>query len=341
MLVQRLAFALLAVFAAAAQAAVGVSEIPGREGDAPVTVFYPTDGKERPVQRGPFALTMVQDSAPMRGNGRLVIFSHGSGGSPWTQADLARVMVEAGFVVANPEHAGDNYKDHANVGPASWKRRPQEVSRAIDAVAADARFKPLLNLDKVGMYGMSAGGHTALSLAGGRWSPALLRQHCEAHLDADFQGCVGLVTRLTGGLLDPLKKTVALWVIRSKLQDATWYTHTDPRIAAIVSGVPFATDFDVLSLSNPRVPLGLVTAQQDKWLLPKFHSGPIVQACTKCERIADFANGGHGALLSPAPPGLTGLIGDLINDPPGFDRAMQVPEVNRRIAVFFVKHLTK
>ena len=58
------------------------------------------------------------------------------------------------------------------------QRRPHEVSRAIDAVAQDRRFAPLLVLDKVGMYGFSAGGHTALSLADGRWSPALFKQHC-------------------------------------------------------------------------------------------------------------------------------------------------------------------
>ena len=55
--------------------------------------------------------------------------------------------------------------------------------------------------------------------------------------------------------------------------------------------------------------------------------------------MADFPTGGHGALLSPAPQGLTGLLGDLLNDPPGFDRATEVPEVNRRITAFFARHL--
>ena len=55
--------------------------------------------------------------------------------------------------------------------------------------------------------------------------------------------------------------------------------------------------------------------------------------------MADFPTGGHGALLSPAPQGLTGLLGDLLNDPPGFDRAKEVPEVNRRITAFFARHL--
>ena len=337
----RLATALLALAAQAAQAAVGVAEVPGREGDGPVTVFYPTAAQATTLKRGPFALQLAENGAPARGNGRLVIVSHGSGGSPWVHADLARTLVEAGFVVAAPEHAGDNYKDHGNFGPASWKRRPQEVSRAIDAVAADARFKPLLGVDRVGMYGMSAGGHTALSLAGGRWSPALLREHCERNLEVDFQGCVGLASQLTGGVFDPVKKTISRWMIRSRLQDAQWYAHTDPRIAAVIAGVPFAVDFDVLSLSNPKVPLGLVTARQDKWLQPRFHSEPVLKVCAKCERVADFASGGHGALLSPAPLGLTGLVGDLLNDPPGFDRAAEVPEVNRRIAAFFGRHLPR
>jgi len=253
-------------------------------------------------------------------------------------SDLARVLVEDGFVVAMPEHRGDNYKDRSSPGPASWVRRPAEVSRAIDVVGQDARFRPLLALDKVGMYGMSAGGHTGLSLAGGRWSPAVLRRHCGAHIAEDFQSCVGLTTSLNGGIVDGPKKTIALWVIRWRLKDATWHIHADPRIAAVVAGVPFAADFDMTSLAVPHVPLWMVTARQDKWLIPRFHSDAVLQACPTCERLADLANGGHGALVSPLPPGLSGLLGELMNDPPGFDRAV-LPEVDRKITAFFRKHL--
>ena len=330
---------LLALFASLALAAVGVLEIPGKDGDRVVTVFYPSSSPAQPVSRGPFTVKLAENGAPVRGNGRLVIISHGSGGSVWVHGDLAKMLAEAGFIVAGPEHAGDNYRDKDSPGPESWKRRPQEVSRAIDAVSGDARFAPLLSLDKVGMYGMSAGGHTALSLAGGRWSPARLLDHCETHLAEDFQSCAGLATRLSGGIFDGMKKTVVMWVIRSKLADTTWYTHTDLRIAAVVAGVPFAVDFDTASLAAPIVPLGLVTARKDAWLIPRFHSDPVLQACTKCERVADFATGGHGALLSPPPPKLDGLVGDMFNDPPGFDRAKEVPEVNRRITAFFGKHL--
>ena len=49
-----------------------------------------------------------------------------------------------------PEHAGDNWHDMGKIGPPSWKLRPLEVSRAIDAVGRDARFAALLDLNRVG-----------------------------------------------------------------------------------------------------------------------------------------------------------------------------------------------
>ncbi len=332
---------LLALAAAYAQAGVGLARLPGLSDDGPVTVFYPSSAPDQPVTRGPFTMQLAWQGPPVRGNGRLVVISHGSGGTPWVHADLARTLVEAGFAVAMPQHRGDNSNDPSHPGPQSWKLRPAEVSRAIDAVAQDRRFAPLLALDKVGMYGMSAGGHTALSLAGGRWSPELFRQHCEAHIAEDFPACVGLLTRLNDNFFDGLKKTVVLTAIRYRFDDATWYTHDDPRIQAVVAGVPFAADFDTASLAAPRVPLGLVTAARDKWLSPRFHSGPVLQACSpRCEHVADMPTAGHGALLSPPPPleNLGAIAADLLGDPPGFDRSA-MPEVDRKITAFFRNHL--
>jgi predicted dienelactone hydrolase len=331
---------LLALAAACAHAAMGVTRVQPLEGEEPVTVFYPTSAAEQAVRRGPFALSLAVDAAPVRGNGRLVVISHGSGGNPWVHSNLARALVDAGFVVAMPQHKGDNALDPSHPGPDSWKLRPTEVSHAIDATAKDARFAPLVSLDKVGMYGMSAGGHTALSLAGGRWSPAAFRDHCTAHIAGDFPACVGLITRLNGDVLDGMKQTVALLVIRNRFDDAQWQAHTDRRIAAAVAGVPFAADFDPQSLVHPIVPLGFVTARGDKWLNPKYHSDRILAACATCEVIADVRDGGHGALLSPPPPAevLGPVARDLLADPPGFDRR-QMADIDRRIAAFFTRHL--
>lgn len=338
----------LACMTAPAWGGLGFSEIamPGAGAAAgPVSVYYPTEAPDQPQRFGRMELRLARDAAPKAGNGRLVLISHGSGGSPWVHADLARRLVEAGFVVAMPEHWADNYKDPSRPGPDSWALRPAEMSRAIDAVAADSRFGPGLRLDKVGAYGGSAGGHTVLSLAGGHWSAAGFLRHCQVHLAEDFQACVGLTTSLTRGVggdlgvLDGLKLWLARQILAFKFDDARPLSYADPRIAAAVASVPAAADFEMSSLAKPRIPLALVTARRDRWLSPQWHSDAVLRACAdRCEWLADLSDGGHGAMLSPLPPGLSGLLGEMLNDPPGFDRA-QLDEVDRKITAFMQRHL--
>ena len=320
----------------AARAAMGMTEIAASGFDGPMTVYYPSDSPSR-RGAGPFALDVAADGRPVRGNGRLVVVTHGTGASPWVYADQARALVDAGFVVALPLHRADNYLDHSDAQGA-LERRPLEVSRAIDRLGEDARFAPLLALERVGVYGMSAGGHTALTLAGGRWSYANFRRHCDTNLAADFQFCVGVVTQLTGGMLDGLKQWVARTIIGWRFADETSRGHEDPRIAAVVAAVPAAAIFDMASLATPRVPLALVTARQDRWLLPRFHSDRVLQACGSCEQLADLEQGGHGAYLSPLPPGLSGVLAEMLADPPGFDRAVMTA-VHAKVAEFFCRRL--
>lgn len=328
-----------ALFTVFAHAASGLTQLPSIGCDGPIAVFYPSDAKETTLQRGPFAVRAALQGTAVHGNGRLVVLSHGSGGSGWELSDLARQLVAAGFVVAIPEHAGDNWHDMGKVGPESWKIRPLEVSRAIDAVGKDVRLAPLLELDKVGMFGMSAGGHTALTLAGGRWSKSRLLEHCQAELARDFVGCTGAASELDGGALDGIKKRIAMLLIRWKLDgDDTQYGHTDPRIRAVVAGVPFAVDFDLRTLAEPAIALGIVQAERDQWLLPRFHSGPLMAACKHCELLASLPAAGHGALLSPLPHGLPARVQRLLDDPPGFDRG-EMPAIHQRITDFFRRQL--
>ena len=111
-----LAAALIAL-AVTTQAAVGLTEIPGKEGDGAVTVYYPSSSDAHTVKRGPFSLQLAQDGALRRGNGRLVVISHGSGGSPWVHANLARALVEDGFIVAMPAIAATTTRTPARPAP--------------------------------------------------------------------------------------------------------------------------------------------------------------------------------------------------------------------------------
>ena len=82
----------------------------------------------------------------------------------------------------------------------------------------------------------------------------------------------------------------------------------------------------------------MIQAEQDLWLVPKFHSGPVIDACKTCELLASLPTAGHRALLAPLPPDNPARIQRLLTDPPGFNRA-ELPALYGRISGFFNKHL--
>lgn len=338
-LLQRFLSLTLCALGLSAQANTGLTEMPATATHGPLTVFYPTAGPEQDVARPPFTLRLAPNAPLAPGNGALVVLSHGSGSYPWVYTDTARALVAAGFVVVVPEHAGNNFHDDRDAGPASWIKRPQEVSQAIDAMAQSPVFANALRFDKVGMYGMSAGGHTALSLAGGQWSAARFMRHCQAHIAEDFNACVGKLTSLTGGWWDGLKLWATRWYIGFKFNDDTVHEHTDPRVAAVVAGVPFAADFDPASLRQPKTKLALITAGADVWLHPVFHSDVVLAQCASCTHLLHLPDGGHGALLSPITPDLASPVRELIANSPGFNAAQATAQTNLALVQYFQQHL--
>jgi len=330
----------LGQYAHAQAPTLGFMQLP-QPGVGLVTIFYPSSDPEMPAIQGPFKLSWAANGRVSRGNGLLVVISHGSGGSPWVHADLARVLVQRGFTVALPQHAGDNYLDPSEPGPASWIKRPIEISQAIDIVAGTQSLAANLRLDSVGLFGGSAGGHTALSMAGGKWSKARFRNHCEKHIREDFSSCVGFFTLLNGDWLDSLKIWLAKAVIAARFSDDAIQSGFDPRVKSVVAMVPFAADFDPASLKQPSTALGLVIADKDINQVPRFHAEAILAACEpRCEVVMRIPEGGHGSMLSPMPPLETGGVTQrLLSDPPNFDRGQVVPALNSRIADFFLRTL--
>lgn len=330
-------------FAGATEIKVGMRELPATSSHGSIAVFYPTQQPEKDVTRDALTLRLSPDASIARGNGHLILISHGSAANPWVSADLARALVLAGFVVAIPEHKGDNTRDFSKAGPDSWKQRPIEISKALDAIAQDAEFGRVVDSRRVGIYGGSAGGHTVLTLAGGQWSPARFAAHCQANIKDDFAACAGFTTRLSGGWLDGPKQWLIQKVLNYRFSDSQLVGYKDPRIAAAVAEVPYVADFDTATLRQPRMPLGVVLAGKDTMLNPRFHGNALRALCIECEVLADLPLAGHGVMLSPMPPlGPDGShLKELLGDPPGFDRSVVVPEVHRKIASFFVKHLVR
>ncbi len=81
---------------------MGIVERSGETVRVPLTVFYPTAQAEQPHKKGPFDLSLAVNAQPESGPHPLVVISHGSGGSPWVHVDLARTLVNNGFLVGMP-----------------------------------------------------------------------------------------------------------------------------------------------------------------------------------------------------------------------------------------------
>jgi predicted dienelactone hydrolase len=300
---------------------VGLREI--RSGDLPITLVYPTAEQVQTYTQGAFSLKVAHDAAPLasrQGRRQLIVLSHGSAGSPLPDHHLAATLARAGFVVAQPQHRGDNWQDFSRAGPESWKTRPQDVRETIDAVANDSVLGPLVRTDRVGVHGMSAGGVTALVLAGGQWRMLDLIRHCGRYLDEDIGFC------LNGLGQHPMQQQMrrAQFVLSERTPDqflpATMQAahggivaadpRPDPRIAAVSLLVPVGAIFTAESLARIRIPVGLTQADADTVLLPRFHSQHVLRHCPGCRALSSHTQAGHFDWLAPWPASVAQAVAD-------------------------------
>jgi predicted dienelactone hydrolase len=338
---------------AAAQAQVGMAHWPVQA--RPVTLIYPTQAVSRPQSFGPFTIDVALNAAPLDQRQRLIVISHGTGGSAIADHALAAALARAGFVVAQPQHEGDNWQDTRLAGPESFQRRPREVLQVIDALAKDPKWSARLDLSKVGVHGMSAGGVTGISLAGGQWRMLNLLRHCQAHLKADesfcFQGAKDGPARAERQAQYDRARYVpelllpaglkALHGGRTPVKDSA-EVRPDTRIASVTLAVPLANIFGAESLARIRVPVGVVTAQRDEVLVPRFHSDHLLANCKACTRLADLPGAGHFDVLWPWPESVAREVAALQvrggAPVPGFD-ARQREAAHAKIVAFHRQHL--
>jgi len=322
----RLACTVMLTMASASHAQVGMRQI--QSGGMPITLVYPTTVPSQPLTQGPFTLQVASNAQPLptaTGKRSLIVLSHGTAGSAYPDHALAATLARAGFVVAQPEHRGDNWQDFSRAGPESWKTRPQDVSETIDAVARDSALGGLVDTRRVGVHGMSAGGVTGLVLAGAQWRMLDLAKHCAQNLDEDIGFCLnGLAGKTWSQLMRKTQFFMARALTESNAPDnlkvmhggkssaqATGQGHDprpDPRIAAVSLSVPVGAIFTPESLARIRIPVALSTSGDDGVLLPRFHSQHVLKHCTHCTTLSDHPQAGHFDWLSPWPASVAAAV---------------------------------
>ena len=110
----------------------------------------------------------------------LAIYSHGSGGLNFISSFITEHLASEGFIVIAANHTGntaiDNFVNAMVSQDQNDMNRPADISAEIDGMLArnaDANdpFHNKIDADRIGLFGHSYGGYTALATVGGHSTP--------------------------------------------------------------------------------------------------------------------------------------------------------------------------
>ncbi|WP_342630017.1 dienelactone hydrolase family protein [Nguyenibacter vanlangensis] len=293
-----------------------VLQVPSRDGPAiPVAVWYPSDGRPRPTSVGLFRQSVVAGGRPVGRDLPLVTISHGTGGNFAGHSDTALALAQAGFVVAAPTYLGDNVRDQSRVLDPAWRVRQLEI---VTDYMITAWYPGTVDPGRIGAFGFSAGGLTALIAAGGTPDLRRVAPHCRAH-PAFF------VCRLVQDHHAPPGQAAFPW---------------DRRIRAIVVAAPaLGFAFTPEGLRRVTMPVQLWQANDDRVLPPDYYAAAVRRALPRPPEFHAVANAGHFDFLAPCSASLARIVPSICASAPDFDRVAFHHAFNAAVTAFFVDHL--
>ena len=286
-----------------------------------VGIWYPSNDPAAPQRLGLFEQTVANGGAVAGRDLPLIVTSHGTGGSFEGHYDTALALAEAGFVVAAVTHTGDNYREQTQFG--RLENRPRHIKVLIDYMLAQWQHHDALDPSRIGIFGFSAGGFTALVAIGGTPDLGTVAPHCAAH--PDEWSCRRLKER---------KITLAGDTTAQSEAPPNW-VH-DPRIAAAVIASPaLGYAFSAEALAAVTVPIQLWRGDSDEILPHPNHAQAVYDRLAVKPEYHVVPNAGHFAFLAPCTPPLAAVAPEICRDPAGFDRVAFHREFNPAVVAFF------
>jgi predicted dienelactone hydrolase len=277
-------------------------------------VWYPCPQPAGIVDLGNVSLPGVKDCPLLDKRLPLVVMSHGRTGSFAGHHDIAEVLADAGFMVAAINHAGDTSADLSRTDDLSiYVSRPNDIKRLIDFMLAAPAFTAGIDRDRIGLYGFSRGGYTALAVIGAEPDWANVTERCRQ-----------------------VKTHVCEQILAKEFPGAV--TH-DTRVKAAVIADPLSVFFTDKSFAAVKIPVQLWASEfGGDGVQP--HSVDIVDnnLPTKHEYHV-VANSGHFAFLAPCPPALVAQLPYICKDAGDFDRAEFHRQFNADARAFFQAQL--
>lgn len=238
---------------------------------APVPPSAPT-GKLNPASQGPYRFSRIAvrsassqppadfylSAAP--GIRPIVVISHGWGESRDTYIYLAQRWASHGFHVLAPVHPGSDRqwllglfggRSTEVISPQDFVERPRTVAALLEQLAAlartDRRFAGRLDLQRVGIFGHSLGGDTALAAAGAPLDFSYLTRICTGTPPDPFNLDLGYFVQCRAGSAGSGQMSLRLPQVR----------------AAIASSPTASVLFGETGLGAVPVPTMVVTATDD------------------------------------------------------------------------------
>lgn len=295
-------------------------QIPDANGKPiPAGVWYPTHVQPKPTTMLSIILMDVARNAPISGNDLpLIIISHGNGGGPASHADLALALANAGYVVVAPMHSGDNYADQSAVGSITWlTQRNEEIHTAIDYMLDNWEYHDHIDPERIGAYGLSAGGFTVLTAVGGQPDLRIIAKHCAESPE--------IVCDLLQSVNSPLLNADSATMENDSLPDL--------RIkAAVVAAPGLGFTFVPHGLDNVHVPIQLWSAEDDINVPYATNTKLVREALGSLVEFHSVPGAGHLSFLTPcsflAPSAIC-------SDEGQFDRKAFHTDMNASIIMFF------
>jgi predicted dienelactone hydrolase len=171
--------------------------------DIPMTLhlWYPAEQNGSPTVIGHNTLFLGtwagEGATPLPGPHPLILISQDDGWSVERLVWLASRLVEFGFAVAMPTHAGADRSDIKTALPDVVAGRARDLSASLDLLRTNPPGGLTIDPAKVDALGTGLGGLTILALAGAHLSEAAAAEYCMVHLRTEEtkEECQGVVIR--------------------------------------------------------------------------------------------------------------------------------------------------
>lgn len=308
-----LTMAMLVGTAATMAEGVGFRFVGAQFGDdeMPLAVWYPTEVSSGELAVGPFTMPVAADAPIASGRHGLVLISHGLGGSNLGHRDTAIRLAQAGYIVAAPQHSGDNYLDETYSGrPQNWTRRPQQMRVTLERLLADQGFSGSIDQERIAAVGHSIGGYTVLAFVGARADLERVARHCVERREEDQEFC---------GYGQPEDELLPVPELG------------DRRVAAAVAVAPVGVAFGEGAFDAVEAKVQIHRFGQDTVLRYPWHAENIAARMGENARLVVHPDVHHFAFITPFPASLAGSVGAAGRDPAGFDRASFLDVLNEQI----------